>query len=456
MAGPSDRTSSPSRARRVALALVALMPAGCAPASGRAPATATTPAGSTAPAPAATAVRALRFGHLVDGTGRVLTDAVVVVTGDRVTAVGTGEAAVPRGAAVTDLRRYTAIPGLIDVHTHMMYWWDRAAGTEPWSALGRRPSAVTVFLAQENARRTLESGVTTVRDLGAFDYGDVALRELITRGAIVGPRMFVSGYGLQRARGTPRPDAPPGVPRGLVSDTAEIARAVQAQVDAGVDQIKMYGSTGSASDTSGRPTFSRAEMTAAVDAAHRLGRRIAIHSYGPEGGRDAVLAGAESVEHAVDLDDATLAEMARRGTVYVPTIDHNRYYAEHRSEYGYTAAQAAALDAYRARNLETARRAFRAGVKLAMGSDAVFTMFGQNTRELGWFVQIGMTPAQALATATTTAAALLGQERALGAVAPGYYADIVAVEGDPLADIDVVLRGVRWVMKGGAVVVDRR
>jgi imidazolonepropionase-like amidohydrolase len=134
-----------------------------------------------------------------------------------------------------------------------------------------------------------------------------------------------------------------------------------------------------------------------------------------------VLAGAESVEHAVDLDDATLAEMARRGTVYVPTIDHNRYYAEHRSEYGYTAAQAAALDAYRARNLETARRAFRAGVKLAMGSDAVFTMFGENTRELGWFVQIGMTPAQALATATTTAAARLRRtgNRVIGVLTRG-------------------------------------
>jgi len=197
-------------------------------------------------------------------------------------------------------------------------------------------------------------------------------------------------------------------------------------------------------------------MQAAVGAAHRLGRRIAIHSYGPDGARDAVRAGAESVEHAIDVDDATLADMAARGTVYVPTIDHNRYYAEHRAEFGYSAEQAAALDAYRARNLETARRAFRAGVRIAMGSDAVFTMFGQNTRELGWFVEMGMTPAQALATATTTAAALLGQERELGAVAPGYYADLVAVEGDPLADIDVVIRNVRWVMKGGAVVVDRR
>ena len=412
------------------------------------------PAAERAPAPGA--VKALRFGRLVDGSGRVVTDAVVVVAGERITTVGSGDGAVPRGAEVVDLRRYTAIPGLIDAHTHMTYYWDRQPGTDPWSQQGRRRSAVTVFLAQENARRTLETGVTTVRDLGASEYADVAMRDLIARGAMVGPRMYVSGFGLQRLRGAPRPGAPPGVPRGRVSDTAEIALAVQAQVDAGADHIKVYGSTGSASDTSGRQTFSLDEMRAAVAAAHRLGKRIAIHSYGPDGGRDAARAGAESVEHAVDLDDATLADMAARGTVYVPTIDHNRYYAEHRAEYGYTAEQAAALDAYRARNLETARRAFRAGVKIAMGSDAVFTMFGQNTRELRWFVEIGMTPAQALATATTTAAALLGAERELGAVAPGYYADIVAVEGDPLADINAVIGGVRWVMKGGAVVVDRR
>ena len=158
----------------------------------------------------------------------------------------------------------------------------------------------------------------------------------------------------------------------------------------------------------------------------------------------------------MDLDDATLADMVARHTVYVPTIDHNRYYAEYRAQFGYTAAQAAALDAYRERNLATARRAFRAGVTFAMGSDAVFTMFGQNTRELGWFVKIGMSPAQALATATTNGAALLGRANELGAVRPGYLADIVAVEGDPLADIGVVIDKVRWVMKGGRVVVDRR
>jgi imidazolonepropionase-like amidohydrolase len=155
------------------------------------------------------------------------------------------------------------------------------------------------------------------------------------------------------------------------------------------------------------------------------------------------------------MDDETIAEMVRRKTFYVPTIDHNRYYAEYRDQFGYGPEVADRSTAYVERNLETARRAFKAGVRFAMGSDAVFMMFGQNTRELGWFVRAGMTPAQALAAATTNGAALLGMETSLGAVLPGYYADIVAVEGDPLADINVVINNVRWVMKGGIIVVDR-
>jgi imidazolonepropionase-like amidohydrolase len=341
----------------------------------------------------------------------------------------------------------------------MTYYWDGRSGSNPWQQQGTRSSAVTVFLAQENARRTLETGVTTVRDLGSRDFGDVAMRELIERGAMVGPRMFVAGHGLHRLRPSANGTgpAPVSVPaRGRIADIADIPAAVKAQVDGGADVIKVYGSTGSASDVTGQQTFTFDEMKAIVDAANALGRRTAIHSYGPEGGRDATRAGAHSVEHAVDLDDATLADMARRRTIYVPTIDHNRYYAEYRQQYGYTAEQAAALDAYRGRNIETARRAFRAGVPFAMGSDAVFTMFGQNTRELGWYVKIGMTPAEALATATTNGALLLDKEKVLGAVAPGYYADLVAVEGDPLSDINVVIDKVRWVMKGGAVVVDKR
>jgi imidazolonepropionase-like amidohydrolase len=196
-------------------------------------------------------------------------------------------------------------------------------------------------------------------------------------------------------------------------------------------------------------------MKAAVDAAHQLGKRIAIHSYGPDGARDAVRAGTDSLEHATDLDDAMIAEMARRKIFYVPTIDHNRYYAENREKFGYSAEAVENLNAYLQRNLETARRAFKAGVRFGMGSDAVLGMFGQNTRELGWFVQAGMTPEQALAAATTNGAQLLGMEKSLGAVAPGFYADIVAVEGDPLADINVVIDRVRWVMKGGIIVVDK-
>jgi imidazolonepropionase-like amidohydrolase len=182
-----------------------------------------------------------------------------------------------------------------------------------------------------------------------------------------------------------------------------------------------------------------------------------VHSYGPDGARDAIRAGADSIEHATDMDDETIADMARRGTFYVPTIDHNRWYVEHIDIFGWDNEKQIAdgLTRYIQRNFETARRAFKAGVRFAMGSDALFTMCGENTRELGWFVKMGMTPEQALATATSNAAGLLGKEKELGAIAPGYFADIVAVEGDPLADVNVTISKVRWVMKGGAVVVEK-
>ena len=402
------------------------------------------------------ALTAIRFGSLVDGTGRVVRDAVIVTNADTIVSVGTGASAVPRGARIIDLRRYTGIPGLIDAHTHITYYWDQAPDSDPWQQSGRRRSQVTVFLAQENARKTLETGVTTIRDLGASEYSDLAIRDLIARGAMVGPRVFGAGYGLRRAPATTQPNAPPGPPRGRITGVDDVAAAVKAQVDAGADVIKVYGSTGSGADVTGRQTLTYDEMKAIVDAAHASGKRVAIHSYGPDGARDAVRAGAESLEHAIDLDDSTLVRMVSQGTFYVPTIDHNRYYAQYAKQFNYTPAQVAALDSFRLRNIETARRAFKAGVKFGMGSDAVFTMFGQNTRELGWYTEIGMTPAQALATATTNGAALLDMEKKLGAVAPGYFADIVAVEGDPLADVHVVIDRVRWVMKAGQVVVDKR
>lgn len=399
-------------------------------------------------------VLALRFGRLFDGAGKVLAPAVIIVENDRIRSVGDATTAIPEGVPVVDLTPYTAIPGLIDAHTHISYYWDQKPGSKPLEQLLARQTAVTVYLAHENARKTLETGVTTARDLGSFDYMDLAMRELINRGAMLGPRLFVAGYGVQISDEPIKPGhvSPPG---GRADGVPEVLRVVRQQIGAGVDWIKMYGSSGTFDDVTGYQTYTFEEMKAAVDAAHRYSKRIAIHAYGPSAARDAVRAGADSVEHPIDLDDATLAEMVRRRTFYVPTIDHNRYYAEHAKEFGYSAEAVGKLRAFIARNVEMTRRAHRAGVRIAMGSDALWSMFGENTRELEWFVQAGMTPAQALATATTNGAALLGMEKSIGTLAPGYYADIVAVEGNPLADIRAVVYGVRWVMRGGQVVVNR-
>ena len=374
------------------------------------------------------------FGAVWDGD-KLSKDACITVEDDKIRSVGACS-----GAAV-DLSRYTAIPGLIDVHTHLTYILEN-----PVKESAR--SAAVVFLSRDNAKKTLETGVTTVRNLGAQDYQDIAMRDLIDKGMMVGPRMFVSGYGLQISRGrTPTPATADGV--------AEVMRVVRQQVAAGADWIKMYGSTGSGRDVTGFETFTFEEMKAAVDAAHALGKRIAIHSYGPEGARNAVRAGTDSLEHAVDMDDETIAEMAHRKIFYVPTIDHNRYYADNWKKLNYPEGAVADLNGFIQRNLETARKAFRAGVRFAMGSDAVYTMFGENTRELAWFVKAGMTPEQALRTATTDAADLMDRKTTLGALKPGYFADVVAVEGNPLNDVDVVINKVRWVMKGGQVVVDK-
>jgi len=396
---------------------------------------------------AADPITAIHFGRIIDGKGKTWTNAYVVVEGDRVKSIGP-EA--PAGAAAIDLSKLSAIPGIIDVHTHMTYWWDRAAGTRPFEQSNARTAAMTVFLAQENARKTLETGVITVRDLGASDYADIAMRDLINRGAMMGPRMFVSGYGLYVTSSPARPGV--ALPAGQADGVPEVMRVVRQQIGAGADVVKIYGSTGSDQDLTGYQTFTFEELRAAIEVAHQLGKRVAVHSYGPDGARDAMRAGADSIEHAIDMDDETISGMARRKVFYVPTIDHNRYYAEYREEFGYSEEIAAKLNGFVEQNLETARRAWKAGVPFAMGSDAVFTMFGQNTRELSWFVKAGMTPLEALTAATTNGAALLKMDDKIGAIAPGYFADIAAVEGDPARDIDAVIHRVRWVMKGGVPV----
>ncbi|HEX2343578.1 MAG TPA: amidohydrolase family protein [Vicinamibacterales bacterium] len=233
-------------------------------------------------------------------------------------------------------------------------------------------------------------------------------------------------------------------------------RLAEERIKAGADWVKVFGSRGGFENMDGTQTVSFEEMQAVVEAAHALGRKVAIHSYGPSGVRDAVRAGADSVEHGADIDSETFAQMAKRGTVWVPTIDHNRYYIDARDEYGFAPGSEGALKSYIERNLESARRALNAGVRLAMGSDAVYSMFGQNTRELGWFVKAGMTPEQALVAATQTGADLLGLQDRLGRVAPGFVADLVAVDGDRLQRIETLFTGMRWVMKDGVVVVDKR
>lgn len=391
---------------------------------------------------------AIRFGKLVDGTGSTLSDAVIVVEGDRIVSVGKGNGAMPRGAEIIDLRRYTGVPGLIDLHTHMTYGWDPASGTKPLSQ-GRRDPPVVMALAFENARRTLDTGVTTVRDLGAQGGVDYSMRDQINAGEKIGPRMFVAGQGISASQGG-GPNPPD-----MAARLSARAQQAETRIKAGSDWVKVYGSRGSYQSVDTTQTLTFEEMKAIVDAAHALTHPVAIHSYGPSGVKDAVRAGADSVEHGIDLDDETIAEMTKRGTVWVPTIDHNRYYVDAKDEFGFAPETIAPLQEYIVKNLESTKRAFKAGVKIGMGSDAVFSMFGQNTRELGWMIKAGMTPAQALATATTIPAALLGHRKDLGAVAPGYFADIVAVEGDPLKDIGVVINNVRWVMKGGAVVFDK-
>ena len=380
----------------------------------------------------------IRFGKLWDGD-KLMDRAVVQVDGDRIVRITPGNA-VPADARTIDLSRFTGLPGLIDLHTHITYYWDRAPGSRPRGQ--RRLPAVTVFLAQENARRTLETGVTTIRDLNAGNDMDFAMRELTKSGAMIGPRIFASGPGLSARQG-----APP--------DPEAMRKLVEERVKAGADWIKVFGSRGGFENVDGTQTVTFDEMRAVVETAHKLGKRVAIHSYGASGVRDAVRAGADSVEHGADVDDETIAEMVKRGTVWVPTIDHNRYYVDAKDEYGFAPGSEAALNDYIARNLESARRAVKAGVKIAMGSDAVYSMFGQNTRELGMLVKAGMTPAQALASATTIPAALLEMDKQLGRVAPGYLADLVAIEGDPTTSVDPVINGVRWVMKEGRVVVDR-
>jgi imidazolonepropionase-like amidohydrolase len=403
-------------------------------------------------------VKAIRFGKLIDGTGKVLTNPIVIVKGDRIQSILSGDAQTPSGAQVINLSAFTGMPGMIDAHTHLTYWWDKNPRKNPNAEVASMLPQELVFLAQENARKCIEIGVTTVRDLAAGNYSDIAMRNLINRGAMVGPRMFVAGPAMSAGGPVPRYGEvfPWVVPnQGEASGVPEVIRLVRQELGAGADLIKMFGSTGGFNDVETYQTFTLEEMQAAVETTHTMGKRIAIHSYGPEGARDAVKAGGDTLEHAINIDDATFAEMVRKKIIYVPTVYHNVWYMENYKEFGWPESDNQKILAYERASEETTRRAIKAGVRIAMGSDAVYELFGHNTEELTYLVKSGMTPEQAIAAATVNGAAALGMEKDLGTVTPGHYADLVAVEGNPLSDISVAVHNVRWVMKGGEVLVNK-
>jgi imidazolonepropionase-like amidohydrolase len=297
--------------------------------------------------------------------------------------------------------------------------------------------------AIRNARSTLETGVTTARDLFAMDGVDFALRDLVDAGVVAGPRLKLSGLGIH----------PMAVPEGD-AETA-LSAATRRIIDSGADWVKIFATTGTADDLSGRQLYFYPELERAVGLAHAAGLRVAVHSYSPDAVRDALRAGADSIEHPVGMDPELALQWAREtpGTFYVPTVDHNRYYADHRAEYGYDEAVERELHTFVRRNVESVRIAHQTGIPIAFGSDAVMTMFGQNTRELEWFVEAGLSPAEVIRTATVNGATLLGMEAEIGRLRTGYRADLIAVCGDPLSDVRAVTRHVRMVMKAGRIEV---
>jgi imidazolonepropionase-like amidohydrolase len=389
----------------------------------------------------------LRFAALIDGTGEKMDAREIVVDNGVIVAVGNDLDARYPGAVEIVLEDLVAVPGLIDAHVHVTYGLAGPSQGDGWAELFSTPAAERLVEATRNAKRMLETGVTSARDLTAFDGLDYQLKALIDAGVVPGPRLFVAGAGVHPL--TLKPLA-----EGESRDTvAEFIEHAEQRVTDGADWLKIFATTGSADDLSGEQLFFYPEIKAATDIAHAAGLRVAVHSYGPSAVADALRAGVDSIEHPVGLDEQLLEQWAATDTIYVPTIDHNRYYADHRDEYGYDEEIEKNLHKFVQRNVETLRRAHAKGITIAMGSDAVMSGFGQNTLELEWFVEAGMTTSEAIQAAIVNGASLLGQEDSLGRLQPGYAADIVAVEGDPLENIRALTRSVRWVMKDAKVEV---
>lgn len=371
----------------------------------------------------------------------------VLVRDGRIAAVG-ADVNAPPDAQRIDLSGLTLTPGLIDGHTHLTYAWDDTTHAPDIISDYLGSPVLVAFRAAQNARKTLAAGFTTVRDLGSNDEIDVALSHAIVDGLTEGPRIISSGPIYMPSGGRTDIEWPRD---GSAGSAAEIAQKARIYMSDGCDWIKIYATSGTWDDTTGVPYYTTEEIRAAVDVAHPRGHWVAAHTMGLEGARRAVAAGVRSLEHGSRLDEATVREMARKQIYLVPTLYHLDWYARHGALLGYTEGYADRLAALQKEQFASLARARRAGVKVGCGSDAVYTMHGENGNELVWMVRAGFTPVEALQAATSVNAELLGMEKELGRIAPGYAADLAAFAGDPTTDIATVLKPV-FVMKGGAVI----
>jgi imidazolonepropionase-like amidohydrolase len=400
----------------------------------------------------------IRAGTLIDGKSATpRRGQVIVVRGNRIESVGDAAAAkVPEDAVVIDLSRATVLPGLIDSHTHVFLQGDDPAEGGYDVQLLKHGLAFRAARATASARRALEQGFTTIRDVeteGA-GYGDVGIKQAIEAGYIPGPRMFVvtraisttGGYALEGY--APEVEVPKGVQ--IVDGPVEARKATREQLEHGADWIKVYMThrswVNAQGDLVSQPTLTLEEIKAIVDEAHGWGKRVACHAYGGIGLHRALDGGCDSIEHGLDLDDAAIAQMVRQGTWYCPTMS---VYYDHMAPEGTPLGR---RDRARvALHGPSLRKAVETGVKIAFGSDVGgFSWKDPIAQEFPRLVEFGISPMAAIQSATSKGAEMLGMSGQIGVVAPGAYADVIAVPGDPLADVKE-LGKVFFVMKDGKV-----
>ncbi|MBY0423005.1 MAG: amidohydrolase family protein [Parvularculaceae bacterium] len=395
----------------------------------------------------------IRAGRLVDvDRGIVRTDQAIVVEGERITSVGPAAATqIPDGARVVDLSAYVVLPGLVDTHTHLtsdptISYLDSYHLSAPRFAV----------LGVANARRTLLAGVTTARNVGAPFYADVALRDGIDRGEVMGPRVFAAGAMLSMTGG--HGDDNHLAPfygwkeEGVADGVDAVREAVREHVKYGADLIKFATSGGvfSANTQPGMAHYSQDEANMIVATAHALGKTVAVHAHGAEGIKTAIRAGADSVEHASLVDDEGIRMAAKAGTVFSMDIYNTDYTQAEGLKNGVPAYNIAKDKAIGDTQRDNFRKALKAKVKLSFGTDSGVYPHGDNAKQLAVMVRYGMTPMQAIVAATKTGADLLKLGQDIGALRAGAYADIIAVKADPLADV-AALERVAFVMKGGEV-----